>query len=193
MDFELELAASFITVVDEWHFGRAADELFITTSALTKRIQPGTPSGRHSPRAWPRGNHWPNTCGSEARSGRSTALLRQARIAAEAIRAAPSHGVLRVGFPSGARSFLPALEHAAVAQRFRQYHPERRVALVEIPFPLLNRCLPGGRVDVLLTIAAVRHGEVTATDMCEQRLLHKPCRPGRVDAPVLARRPANPP
>jgi DNA-binding transcriptional LysR family regulator len=39
VDVDLELADSFLTLVDEWHYGRAGDALHLTPSAVTKRIQ----------------------------------------------------------------------------------------------------------------------------------------------------------
>jgi DNA-binding transcriptional LysR family regulator len=39
MELDLLLASTFMVLVDEKHFGRAAARLHLTSSALTKRIQ----------------------------------------------------------------------------------------------------------------------------------------------------------
>ena len=201
MDVDLELVANFIAVVDAWHYGRAADELFLSSSALTKRIQRlelqvGLPLVER---------------GTEGLTGLTAAglefaaaarpLLRQARAVADAARAVPEEGVLRVAIPSGTSSLLRWLPLADVARQFGQLFPNLRIVLVEVPFPLITRCLPEGRADVLLTVAPVQHPEVesgplpitsarigvvsgrhlfagadgvTVAEMCEQRLLYNP-------------------
>lgn len=91
---------------------------------------------------------------------------------------------------------------SAIASLLR--FPHLRVTLVEVPYPLINRCLPEQQVDLLLTIAPVKHhavesvplpvtatrigvisdrhafadaGEVSVAEFCDQRLLWDPTLP----------------
>ena len=201
MDMDLELVASFVALVDEWHFGRAASELFLTTSALTKRIQRlERVVGVTLVDRGPEGLTGLTPAGLQFAAA-ARPLVRQARQAVEDAHSASGQGVLRVGLPSGTTALLPAMAHLATCHELLQAVPDRRVSLVEIPFPLINRCLPEGSVDVLLTIAPVSHsevastplpmtstriaivserhslagaGEVTMAEMCEQQLLYNP-------------------
>jgi DNA-binding transcriptional LysR family regulator len=204
VDVDLELTASFLVLVDEWHYGRAADALFLSASALTKRIQRlERQLGVRLVERGPEGMAGLTAAGMEF-AGAARPLLQHALAAAQAARAASARGVLRVGVPAGAGSFLPPMGLDRVGDRVGRAFPTLRVALVEVPFPLVTRCLPEGQVDVLLTIAAVRHrevdsiplpvtsarigvisarhplagaGEEAVAQFCEHSLLHNPAIP----------------
>jgi len=204
MDIDLELAANFVALVDSWHYGRAADELFLSTSALSKRIrrletQVGTPLVERGPE----GLTGLTPAGLQFVSA-ARPLLRQARSATEAARMVHDHGELRVAIPSGTSSFLRWLSMDLITAQFRQLFPTMGLSMVEIPFPMINDCLSADRVDVLFTIAPLRRsdvesmrlpvtsnrigivsdrhafataGEVTQEQMCGQVLLHNPTLP----------------
>jgi DNA-binding transcriptional LysR family regulator len=160
IDLDLDLAASFLTLVDEWHYGRAAETLYVSTSALTKRIQR---LERHL------GVDLVER-GSESAFGLTAAglefasaarpLLAQARAAAQTARAQPSRNTLRVGVPAGTSSVMPRADMLDVERSLRRAFPPVRIAFVEYPFQLVSRCLPDRQVDVLFTVAPVRHRDV---------------------------------
>ena len=205
IDLDLDLAASFLALVDEWHYGRAAQALYVSTSALTKRIQRlerqlgVTLVQRRSESAFgltPAGLKF----ASAARP-----LLAQARAAAQTARAEPSRNTLRIGVPAGTGRSMPLVGMLSVERRLRHAFPPVRIAFVEYPFQLVSRVLPDRQVDVLFTVAPVRHRdvesfplpitsarigavsahhpladahEVDAAEFCEHTLLYNPDVPG---------------
>ena len=161
MNVDLELAASFLTLVDEWHYGHAATALHVSSSALTKRIQRlERQLGVRLVERGPEGLVGLTAAGMDFAST-ARALLRQAGAAVEAARVASARGVLRIGVPSGSGAVLASMVTDGVNQSFPFVH----VAPVEVPFPLVTRCLLEGKIDVLITIAEVRHCEVESTPL----------------------------
>jgi DNA-binding transcriptional LysR family regulator len=157
MDFDLDLADSFLAVVDEWHFGRAARQLNLSPPALSKRIrrlegQLGVPLIDRGPE----GVVGLTTAGLRFATA-ARPLLDRARSAAKTARTEPSRYTLRVGVPSGSGTFLSCIDVAGVEHDLRHAFPPVRVAFVEVPFPSVSRSLPQHQIDVLLTIAPVRH------------------------------------
>jgi DNA-binding transcriptional LysR family regulator len=162
MDLDLSLAASFLVLAEERHYGRAATRLNVSSSALTKRIQrlerqlgvvvldrgPGgvldlTPAGRRfATEVGPLLAHAEAVC-SIARTGRRDC-------------------VLRLGIPAGTAEALRPLDLAGAAREVRSSFPETRLVRVDVDLSELTRCLPDGRVDVLFTNAPVRHAAVTS-------------------------------
>ena len=208
MGLDLELAASFVVLIDEWSYHRAADELHVSRATLTKRIQRlERQLGVRLLDRGPEGLTGLTPAGLDfARSARP--LLRQAHAVQRAAQQAQD-GVrpmqeLRVGVPMGSTSFLPFMGLAAASEEVRKTFPQLRVTLVEVPYPLINRCLPEQQVDLFLTIAPVKHHavesvplpvnatrigvvserhalagarEVSVADFCEHRLLWDPTLP----------------
>jgi DNA-binding transcriptional LysR family regulator len=160
MHLDLELVSSFIALVDEWHYGRAAETLHLSASALTKRVQHlERQVGCALVERGPDGVTGLTAAGlSFATAARP--LLAHARAAADVARAAPASDTLRVGVPAGADAFLRLLDLHAVERQLRQVFPPVRVAFLDVPFPLTSRCLPEHQVDVLFTIIPVRHRDV---------------------------------
>lgn len=207
MVLDLELAASFVTLVDEWAYGRAAESLHVSTSTLTKRMQRlERQLGTRLLERGPEGLTGLTPAGMDfARSARL--LLRQVRAVQMAVReeeAVNPSDALRVGVPMGSTSFVAFMGLAEVAQQVRDAFPHLKVKVVEVPFPLINRCLPEKRVDLLLTIAPVKHravesaplpmtatrmgvvsdrhplaeaGQLSVDEFCEHRLLWNPTLP----------------
>ena len=163
MDLDLELVASFLALVDEWHYGRAGEALHLSPSALTKRIQRLEHQvGETLVERGPDGVSGLTAAGlSFATSTRP--LLAHARAATKLARGAPASDTLRVGVPAGARAFLRMFDLHAVERQFQQRFPRMRVAFVDVPFPLTTRCLPERQVDVLVTITPVRHRDVKSS------------------------------
>lgn len=162
MELDLTLAASFMVLAGERHYGRAAARLNVSASALTKRIQrlerqldvvlldrgPGgvldltAAGGRFAVVAGP--------------------LLAHAAAARDATRTSPSGLTVRLGIPAGSAAALRHLDLAAVARDVRLCFPGTRLVCVDVDFPRMRHCLPAGQVDVLWTDAPVRHREVTS-------------------------------
>ncbi len=208
MGLDLELAASFIVLIDEWSYRRAAEELHVSRATLTKRMQRlERQLGARLLQRGPEGLTGLTPAGLNfAASARP--LLRHARAVQRAALQAqdaisPLEG-LRVGVPMGSTSFLPFVGLAAAGEQAREVFPRLQVTLVEVPYPLINRCLPENHVDLFLTIAPVKHlgvqsvplpltaarigvvsqrhalagaREVSVADFCEQRLLWDPTLP----------------
>ncbi|MGC1208356.1 MAG: LysR family transcriptional regulator [Ornithinimicrobium sp.] len=208
MSLDLELAASFVVLIDEWSYHRAADELHVSRATLTKRIQRLEQQlGVRLLDRGPEGLTGLTPAGLDfARSARPLlhqvhAVQRAAQQAQDGVR--PLDG-LRVGVPMGSTSFLPFVGLAAVGEQVRKAFPRLRVTLVEVPYPLINRCLPENCVDLFLTIAPVKHRavesvplpvtatrigvvserhalagarEVSVAEFCEHRLLWDPTLP----------------
>lgn len=208
MGLDLELAASFLVLIDEWSYRRAAEELHVSRATLTKRMQRlerqlGVRLLERGPEGLtgltPAGLNFARSAGP---------LLRQAhavqRAALQAQDVVSLQEGLRVGVPMGSTSFLPYVGLAAAGEQVREAFPRLRVTLVEVPYPLINRCLPENYVDLFLTIAPVQHRavqsvplpvtatrigvvserhalagarEVSVAEFCEQRLLWDPTLP----------------
>jgi len=166
VELDLSLAASFLVLAEERHYGRAAARLHITSPALTKRVQrlerqlevlvidrgPGgvvdlTPAGsRFAAAIGPLLTH--------ARAARS--------LARSAVRDGPARDLVRFGIPSGSETSLRHLDLRRVAQQLRQTHPNTRLVCTDVDFVEMERCLPDGQVDVLWTDAPVLHSSVTS-------------------------------
>jgi DNA-binding transcriptional LysR family regulator len=151
MDLDLGLVASFLVLLDEKHYGRAAVRLHVTSPALTKRIQ------RFERR--PRGALTPTPAGQRFATA-AVPLLTQARAAREIARVAPDRFTLRIGIPAGSGDFLRGVNLAGIARTVRGNFPEVRLVCLDVPFSALKSCLPERGVDVLWTSAPVRHPDV---------------------------------
>jgi DNA-binding transcriptional LysR family regulator len=207
MSLDLELTASFLVIIDEWDFGRAAQELAVSAPTVTKRLQRlERDLGVRLLERDSSGLTGLTAAGMNfARAARP--LLTQARAASRAAQAdvagTPAN-VLRLGVPSGNAADVQRLGIATIRPAALMEFPALRIAVVEIPFPLLTRCLLERHVDLLLTIAPVRHravesfplpltvarigvvakrhalagaGEVHVEEFCEHALLYNPTAP----------------
>ena len=168
MGLDLELAASFVALVDKWGYGRAAKSLHVSIPTLTKRVQRlERQLGVHLLERGPEGLTGLTPAGMDfARSARL--LLRQAHAVQVAVRekdAVNPRDRLRVGVPMGSGSFVAFMGLAEVGKQVREAFPRLVVKVVEVPFPLINRCLPETYVDLLLTIAPVKHRAVESAPL----------------------------
>ena len=161
MDLDLRLASSFVVLVDEQHFGRAAVRLHVTSSALTKRIQrlerqigaaliERGPGGVY--RVTPAGRRFYAAVGP---------LLTHADAVRSVTRDHANRYTVRIGFPGGSLATLrERVPFAAIAHEVHLNYPEAHFVCREIEFAALNECLPSEAVDVLWTSAPVHHSEV---------------------------------
>jgi DNA-binding transcriptional LysR family regulator len=167
---DLGLVASFMTLVDEEHFGRAAARLHLTSPALTKRIQrlerqlgvtliergsagmlALTPAGQQF------------AADAVAVLARADAACNAARDAARA--GAARRRTLRLGIPAGTGATLRHIDVASIARTVRLNFPDISLTCLQVPFPALARCLPAGQVDVLWANGPVRHPAVDSFPM----------------------------
>lgn len=164
MELDLGLASSFLVLVDERHYGRAAARLHLTSSALTKRIQrlerqlgatlvERGPTGVVSVNA--AGLRFAEACGP---------LLAHAATARAAVRPVDRF-TLRIGVPAGTGYFLSGGSLPAIGQLLQRSHPEAHVVWRGVPFPALNDCLDDGDVDVLWTTAPVARAAVESVPL----------------------------
>jgi DNA-binding transcriptional LysR family regulator len=168
MDLDLTAVESFIAVTDSQHFGRAADKLGVSVSALTKRIKrlevavglplierdtggyAGlTPAGRRFVRFAPQ-------------------LVHDAQAAKTAASGAPVE-TLRLAVPAGVGVVAPLMPQALATLELalQHAHPEVGIESVRTAFPELTPALLAGDVDVVLTFGPSRSPDVTSTRLSE--------------------------
>jgi DNA-binding transcriptional LysR family regulator len=160
MDLDLGLVANFLVLVQERNYGRAAVRLHLTSSALTKRIhrlegQLGVALVERDP-----AGVFAVTSAGRRFAIAAGPLIAQASAARDSARAAPARYTLRVGIPAGLGAILSHTGMTGIAKEVRLSFPEARLVRQDIPFPALTGCLPEHRVDVLWTMAPVRHPAV---------------------------------
>jgi DNA-binding transcriptional LysR family regulator len=168
MDLDLTTVESFIAVTDSRHFGRAADRLGVSVSALTKRIQrleaavgvplierdTGgfvglTPAGRRFLQFAPQ-------------------LMHAAQAAKTAAAGAPVE-TLRLAVPAGVGVVAPLMPKALATLELALQHAHPGVGIESVPtaFPELTPALLAGDVDVVLTFGPSTSRDVTSTRLSE--------------------------
>ncbi|MEU9885921.1 LysR family transcriptional regulator [Sphaerisporangium sp. NPDC051011] len=162
MDLDLGLVADFLVLVEERHYGRAAVQLHLTSSALAKRIQRlERQLGVALVERDPAGVLAVTSAGRRFATA-AVPLIAQACAARESARAAPARYTLRIGVPAGTGGILKYFDMSGIAREVRRSFPETRLVRQDVPFPVLTRCLPDHQVDLLWTFAPVRHPIVTS-------------------------------
>jgi DNA-binding transcriptional LysR family regulator len=168
VDLDLTDVESFVAVTDLRHFGRAAERLGVSASALTKRIKrleaavgvplierdTGgfvglTPAGRRFVQFAPQ-------------------LVHAAQVAKSAATGAPVE-TLRLAVPDGVGVVAPLMPQALATLELalRHAHPEVTVESVRTPFPELTPALLAGDVDVVLTFGPSPSPDVISTRLSE--------------------------
>ena len=156
MDLDLGLAASFLVLVQERHYGRAAARLHVTSPALTKRIQRlERQLGVALIERGPVGVLCVTGAGRRFADAAGPLLAHAESARASALRQ-PRPYVVRIGVPAGAGGFLFRIGLSAIVRNIRRSCPEASFACREVPFPVLDGCLSDGSVDVLWTSTPVR-------------------------------------
>jgi len=156
VDLDLNCLHSWLVLVQEQHFGRAAVRLNLTRSALTKQIQRlerqiGLPLVVRDP-----GGRVELTPAGHRFRAPAARLLDDAETARRAAATEPrrSDRELVLGVPAGPLDFIRALVREAVKQ-VRLNWPGARLVCRSVPFPSLTSSLIGREIDVLWTIAPV--------------------------------------
>src|SRR3954453_14486633 len=157
MNLDLDLAADFLVLVEERHYGRAAARLYLTPPALTKRMQRlerllGVVILERGPAGVLR-----LTAAGERFAREAAPLLAHAAWVRDVVRHPPGRYTVRVGYPAGTGVFPGRIPLASIFRDIRREHPEASFACTKVPFTALTDCLPTHAVDVLWTSAPVQH------------------------------------
>jgi DNA-binding transcriptional LysR family regulator len=165
MALDLELAASFLVLCEERHFGRAAVRLHLTSPALTKRIQRlerqlGVAVIERGPAGVLR-----VTAAGRRFADAAAPLLAHADAARAAARRRPARYIVRIGLPAGTGDFLAQVGLAGIVREIRRTCPEAEFVCCAVPFSAFEECLSSGVVDVLWTSAPVRHAGVESVPL----------------------------
>jgi DNA-binding transcriptional LysR family regulator len=164
MDLDLTAVEAFIAVTDSRHFGRAADKLGVSVSALTKRIKRleaavGVPLIERDTGGY----------GGLTPAGRrfvpfAPQLLHAAQAAKTAATGAPIE-TLRLAVPAGVGVVAPLMPQALATLELALQHAHPGVGVESVPtaFPELTPALLAGDVDVVLTFGASLSPGVTST------------------------------
>lgn len=178
---ELRQLESFLAVVEEGQFARAARRLFLTPPAVTGHIrqlerEAGTPLLQRSPVAL--------TPAGERLLPYARKMILAARTAADSVKDLCDDRVstLRVGVMTPGSAELTA----AILRTFGRAQPQTRLNLQSLSFTDFASALSEHRVDVAFVRPAV-HDEHTTTDVltCEPRIILTPDHGDLADADEL--------
>jgi DNA-binding transcriptional LysR family regulator len=168
MDLDLGAVQSFVAVTAHRHFGRAAAELAISVSAVTKRIQRletdlGVPLIERDSGGFlgltPAGRRFVQVAPELLRA------VQTARFAA----AGEPETTLRLAVPAGVGVVAPLLPAALATLELalRHTHPAVAVQSAPTPFPRLTPDLLSSTVDLVLTFGASAERRVESTQLSQ--------------------------
>ena len=168
MDLDLTAVESFIAVTESRHFGRAADELGVSVSALTKRIKRleaalGVPLIERDT-----GGYAGLTPAGRRFVQFAPPLVHAAQAAKTAASGEPIE-TLRLAIPAGVGVVAPLMPQALATLELalQHAHPDVGIESVRTAFPELTPALLSGDVDVVLTFGASPSPDVTSTRLSE--------------------------
>ncbi len=168
MDLDLTAVESFVTVTEARHFGRAADRLGVSASALTKRIQRleavvGVPLIERDT-----GGYFGLTPAGRRFVQFAPQLVHAAQAAKTAATGVPGE-TLRLAVPAGVGVVAPLMPQALATLELALQHAHPDVAVESVPtaFPELTPALLAGDVDVVLTFGPSPSPDVTSTRLSE--------------------------
>lgn len=165
VDLDLGCVASFLVLLEEHHYGRAADRLNVTPSALTKRIQRlETQVGAQLLQRGTSGVLGPTNAGARFAEGAGR-LLEQAEAAARGARRAQLSHAVTLGVPRAVGEFPVRHELAAIGRELRHSCPDLRLRLRGVPFEQLTSALLERQVDVVWTAARSEHPQITSVPL----------------------------
>jgi DNA-binding transcriptional LysR family regulator len=150
MELNLAQVSAFVALAEECHYGRAAQRLYLTTPAVSKRIQ-GLERQLHVRLLIrdPVGGVALTSAGKQF-VGAAALLLQQATDAARAARADVTAQHVVLGYPAGVAVVLRRFDLAGAARDMRSESPGARLSAVPVPFGDINRVLHAHRVDVMI-------------------------------------------
>lgn len=165
---DLIAVESFIAVTGERHFGRAAANLRVSVSALSKRIQRleaelGVPLVLRDS-----GGFLGLTPAGERFLRFAPELLRAAQAATKAAAGDPAR-TLRVAVPAGVGVVAPLLPTAlqTLELALNHAHPGTTIESVPTPFPRLADDLLAGYVDAVVTFGRSAHPAIESTQLSQ--------------------------
>ena len=169
MDLDLCCVASFLALLEEGHYGRAAHRLNVTTPALTKRIQRlerevGVQlivrDGARMVGANAAGLRFAEAAGP---------LLAQARAARAVARAELPRLSVRLGVLGRVGDTPPRAYLRILVQHFRRCHPDVGLTIRPIPYSDVGTALLTGDVDVLWGVTSSSHPSLELTHLINSR------------------------
>ena len=164
MHVDLQCAESFVVLGEELHYGRAAARLYVTSPALSRRIQrlERQLSATLLVRG-PAGVLKLTLAGVQVLRDFEILLVQEADLREAALH---PRTTLVLGVPDDGRDGRAFASQALALQRLmHDDDPGARVAVRRVPLPLMNTWLLDGRVDVQLTSGAVRSPLVRSTPL----------------------------
>lgn len=155
MELDLDCVASFVELAAHRHYGRAAANQNLTTSALSKRIrrlerQLGVSVIVRSP-----GGELCFTPAGQRFAAEAEALLQHAHAAQARTRGESEQNSVVLGVIGQIGDYPTHAQLQAVADQLRRDVPRTRLRCHSVAFTELTSCLIDGRVDVLLTATCV--------------------------------------
>jgi DNA-binding transcriptional LysR family regulator len=151
VDLDLDCVASYLVLLEEGHYGRAAHRLSLTRGALTRRVQ--RLEGQLGVVLLDRGTAGVvGPTGAGRQFGRDAVpLLALAAATADAARRAAVDRTVRLGVPGDVGELPRRSELTNVGRELARTCPEMRLQVVGIPFTRLIGGLLDGHVDIVLT------------------------------------------
>lgn len=175
MNLDLSCVESFMVLAAERHFGRAAQVLSLSNSALSKRINRLEKSVGTRLVERDTGGFVDLTRSGVRFLKHCEPLLQAAREARRDALYAKEPPVVRIGIPGSPTDHFPRQAWRMVSLALRQLAPGCRLELRDVPYGWVEQSLLTSWIDVLLTSSLVEHtGLVSAQLGVSGRVLHIP-------------------
>ncbi len=168
MDLDLTAVESFTAVTEQRHFGRAAERLGVSVSALTKRIQ-RLEAALGVPLIERDSGGFTGLTPAGQRFVQFAPQLLHAAYAAKLVATNDAVTILRLAVPAGVGVVAPLLPAALDTLELALRHANPGVSIESVPtaFPNLTGDLLDGKVDVVLTFGASARPEISSTRLSE--------------------------
>lgn len=175
MNLDLGCVESFVVLAGERHFGRAAQFLSLSPSALSKRISRLEKSIGTRLIQRDTGGFIDLTRAGVRFLIHCEPLLRAAREARTAALQTTESYVVRIGIPGSPTDHFPLQAWRMVSLALRQLVPGCRLELRDVPYGWVEKSLLAGGIDVLLTSSFVDHANLVSDQLgVSGRVLHVP-------------------
>ena len=163
MEVSIRWARTFLAVYEHGHFGRAAQVLYLTTSAVSKHIRNLERELGATLLVRDAGPTVTPTAAGDAFAATAVALISASDAACAAARTTSAVRTVRLGVLAG----VPFTTRQLVDMRAQvaTQSPGWQIALRRIRFSAINDSLDSGAVDVLWTAAAPRHRSITSIEV----------------------------
>lgn len=160
MDLDLNCVETFIVLARDLHFGQAAQELHLTPSAVSKRIQKLEQElGIRLVNRGPAGFISLTAAGTRFHP-HALSLLDIAEAARSAARHAEARTHFRLGMPGHLHDHPERIYLPALAQALRREVPGSTLHCYGVPFPAVVSSLLDGLIDVMWDVSDGNHPEI---------------------------------